>query len=185
MTAKDTASTSNPHLHHKTGISPHRAPGVFPGAAAGRTRLGTAGYPQRPPQPGRRAEAPLSAGRQVPALSAPAPAAPRCSASRASSQTRRALLPSVQVWLSARRTPSEPCFTYPRFMFSCVCNLCHYQHFFPKLCFSHFKHKPRALVCMQLKSGLASFLLLSLLSTLNFFFCLYVSFGAPYYTDNI
>lgn len=127
-----------------------------------------------------------SVGQHVPALSAPAPSAPHCSASRASSQTHHALLSSVQPgFLHAGRLQSCALSRTPT---SCspVRNLCHYQHFFPELYFSHFKYKPRALVCMQLKSRLAFFLLLSLLSTLLFFFfCLYVSFRAPYYTDNI
>lgn len=62
VTLKDTPSTSNPHLHHETGVSPHCAPVVVPGAAAGHTRIGTVGYPQRPPQPGRCAQAPRAWG---------------------------------------------------------------------------------------------------------------------------
>lgn len=62
VTLKDIPSTSNPHPNLETSVSPHCTPGVVPGTAAGRTRIGTAGYPQRPPQPGHCARAPQAWG---------------------------------------------------------------------------------------------------------------------------
>lgn len=100
-----------------------------------------------------------------------------CQPSEQPDAPRAALL--CAAWLPACRTPSEPCFvTYPHFMFSCA-QLVPLPAFLPRTVLSHFKYKPRALVCMQLKSRLAFFLLLSLLSTLLFFFFVFMSHSGP------
>lgn len=127
VTLKDIPSTSNPHPNLETSVSPHCTPGVVPGTAAGRTRIGTAGYPQRPPQPGHCAQAPQAWGSTFlpcqplhPLLPAALPAeqAARC-ATLSLSHTQAALL--CAAWLPTSRMNSEPCFViYPHFMFSCA-----------------------------------------------------------------
>lgn len=184
VTLKDIPSTSNPHPNLETSVSPHCTPGVVPGTAAGCTRIGTAGYPQRPPQPGHCARAPQAWGSTFlpcqplhPLLPAALPAeqAARC-ATLSLSLTLR-LLSSVQPGFLQAGCLRSRALSYTPTSCSLVRNLCHYQHFFPELCFSHFKYKPRALVCMQLKSGLAFFLMLSLLSTL--IFLVFMSHSGP------